>query len=174
MVSDAEVGRVNFTWRSLRADQAEPGTSATHCIEKPRRRRVKRVKKISKKQFEEVIRRNWVPVRLVGDALPDFARGIPKQVLHTFLASGQYKYEAPYKSAMIPSGNLIGGMDVYRNAPDDPVALNKDWYAVVSSDQDETMFLVEGPIKDDEHWIDDIPKRYAGVQVVGVPKKEGK
>lgn len=133
---------------------------------------MKRVKMISMEQFKEVMDRNWVPVELVGDALPDFAAGIPAERLHSFLASGQYQCSVAYKSTMIPSGHLIGGIDVYRNAPDDPVALNKDWYAVVSSDQDDTMFLVDGPIKDDEHWIDEIPKRYAGVKIVGVPKKE--
>jgi hypothetical protein len=70
-----------------------------------------------------------------------------------------------------PNDDCAGGIDVYRNSRDDPVELNKDWYAVVAIPGTDTMFLVEGPFKDDEHWLNEIPKRLRGAEILGVPKK---
>jgi hypothetical protein len=62
---------------------------------------------------------------------------------------------------------------VYRLAPDDPVELNKDWYAVLIDPDDDTMLLIDGPIRDEEHWIDELPQRLKGIEVLAVPKKNG-
>lgn len=62
-------------------------------------------------------------------------------------------------------------MDVYRNAPDDPVPFNKDWYAVVAHPDDPTMLLVDGPQKDAEHWLESISERCTGIEILGVPKQ---
>jgi hypothetical protein len=132
---------------------------------------MKRVKRMPKGQFEQVLRLNWQPVELAGDALPDFARAVPGAVRHRILASGEANAKTPYASELVPSGYLIGGMDVYRHAPDDPVALNKDWYAVVERPADSCILLVDGPFRDDEHWLDSIPERYERVQVLGLPTK---
>lgn len=123
-------------------------------------------------QFNEVLKRDWVPVELVGDAIPTWATGIPKEILGRIHASGTGSIvsSAAYKSASIPSGDLIGGIDIYRLAPDDPVNFNKDWYAVVRCENDPTMLLVDGPIKDAEHWLNEIPKRLKGAEILGVPK----
>jgi hypothetical protein len=64
---------------------------------------------------------------------------------------------------------LIGGIDVYRNSPDDPVALNKDWYAVVTIADTDSMLLVRGPVHDSEHWLNEIPERLKGASIVSVP-----
>jgi len=125
-------------------------------------------------QFEAIMERNWTPVKLVGDALPAWAVGIPESILSSALASGTSTIvnSTPYSSDQIPSGRLIGGFDIYRRAPDDPVELNKDWYAVVIHPSDSTMLLVDGPFKDAEHWLDSIPDRYKDIEVLGVPKKK--
>lgn len=115
-----------------------------------------RIKSISKAEFTPVQDRNWTPVELVGSAMPQFLSGVPREVAFRFLASGE--------SNNATEGALVGGIDVYRYAPDDPVALNKDWYAVrVGAD---ASLRVEGPIKDHEHWIDEVPRSYKGVEVL--------
>lgn len=124
-------------------------------------------------EFEAVMKRNWVPVRLMGTALPAWMENIPESVMAETLASGNGStLLQPYTSEQISSGLLIGGMDVYRHSPDDPVPFNKDWYAVVAHPDDPTMLLVDGPQKDAEHWLESIAERCAGLEILGVPKKK--
>lgn len=110
-------------------------------------------------EFIEVQMRNWAPVELTGNAIPRFLSRMPVETVFRFLASGQHS-AANY-------GSLVGGIDVYRHAPDDPVNLNKDWYAVRALD--DSTLLIQGPLKDDEHWLDEVPQRYVGVEVLGIP-----
>lgn len=123
-------------------------------------------------EFEEVMTLNWSRVRLASEALPSWMKSIPKSVMVETLASGTGVASAQnYSSEQIPSGKLIGGIDVYRHAPDDPVPFNKDWYAIVVHPDDPTMLLVDGPQKDAEHWLESIAERCEGIQILGVPKK---
>ena len=133
-----------------------------------------KLKKMSVDEFEAVMQRNWTSVGLVGDALPSWMDGIPDSVMALTLASGVCSMDAshPYSSEQIPSGQLIGGIDVYRHSPDDPVPFNKDWYAVVTHPDDSTTLLVDGPKKDVEHWLELIEQRCEGIEVIGVPKKK--
>lgn len=133
-----------------------------------------RIKVMPENQFEAVRERNWVPVELVGEALPDWAKRIPKTIIHRVMASGGMMTSGVqyHGGAVVPSEMLIGGIDVYRYAPDDPVELNKDWYAVVVDPQRDDMLLVDGPIKDAEHWLNEIPSRLNGIEVLAVPKKQ--
>jgi hypothetical protein len=108
-------------------------------------------------EFSAVQDRDWTPVELAGEAVPRFLSRIPRNVAHRFLASGQHNYAT--------EGALIGGIDVYRHAPDDPVAFNKDWYAVRANGN--AALRVEGPFKDREHWLDEVPERYEGIEVLG-------
>lgn len=62
---------------------------------------------------------------------------------------------------------MKGGIDVWRDAPDDPVAYNKDWYAVLASAAEPEIMFVDGPHKDGEHWSDEIPPRYVDIKVIG-------
>jgi len=124
-------------------------------------------------EFKAIMECNWTPVRLVGDALPTWMKNIPESVLAGTLASGTCSFPTkPYKSNQISSGKLIGGMDIYRNAPDDPVPFNKDWYAIVTHPEDSTVLLVDGPHKDAEHWLESISERCEGLKILGVPKKK--
>ena len=117
-----------------------------------------RAKIMRNNEFSAVRERNWTPVELVGDAVPAFLSGIPRDVAFKFLASGE--------SNNAVEGALVGGIDVYRRAPDDPVALNKDWYAVRAGA--DACLRVDGPIKDREHWLDEVPERYRGIEVLGI------
>jgi hypothetical protein len=124
-------------------------------------------------EFKAIMEHNWTPVRLVGDALPSWMNQIPKSILAETLASGTGLAAANlYQSSQIPSGHLIGGMDIYRHSPDDPVPFNKDWYAIVTHPSDPTMLLVDGPQRDEEHWLESISERCEGLKVLGVPKKK--
>ncbi len=128
-----------------------------------------RVKRMPQVQFQEVMKREWVPVQLTGAAIPEFLHGLPNELLHSVYASGIHYSGLANANTLIPSGVLIGGIDVYRNAPDDPADLNKDWYRVIVMPEDDSMFLVTGPHKDQEHWLDEIPERLKGVEILGVP-----
>lgn len=128
----------------------------------------KRFKKLSFKQFHEIQKRKWEPVKLIGDAIPDFLMSAPEGLIHSVYASGTVISEHLYNETLT-LGNHIGGIEVYRNAPDDPVNLNKDVYAVFANTENDLMLLVYGPMKDKEHWIDEIPDRLDGVDILLPP-----
>ena len=131
----------------------------------------KRAKKMHFDEFEEVMKREWSAVRLDSSAVPEFLNGIPEEKVHSVVASGTQMPGIDYSDDFIPSGELIGGIDVYRHAPDDPVELNKDWYAVLRDPDSDAMFLVSGPFKDDEHWLDEVSPRVRDAEILALPKK---
>jgi len=122
-------------------------------------------------EFVEVMNYEWRPVQLAGTSVPTWLQNIPGSVLHSIYASGAPYPGTVYTGPGVPSAELVGGFEVYRHAPDDPVELNKDWYAVVRVPGTAWALLVTGPFKDAEHWLNEIPKRLAGAEVFGVPKK---
>ena len=119
-----------------------------------------RFKTILRGEFEAVLARRWGPVVLQGNAIPSFAERIPAC---SIIASGQYS-NAPHCTY---DGRVVGGIDVYRDSPDDPCSFNKDWYRVLDPGDESAVLVVEGPLKDGEHWLDEIPPRYEGAQVIG-------
>jgi hypothetical protein len=130
-----------------------------------------RIKKMPEDQFNDIRELNWIPVQLTDGVIPTFLKRIPSDKLHSDYASGGPYTDMVYSGGAIPAGELIGGIDVYRNSPDDPVALNKDWYAVIRTTEYDAVFLVVGPIKDNEHWLNEIPERLANVEILSVPPK---
>ncbi|TAK94640.1 MAG: hypothetical protein EPO07_16415 [Verrucomicrobia bacterium] len=131
-----------------------------------------KLKFMTVEEFRVVMERNWTPVQFVGDALPSWMQNIPESIMAGVLLSGTGPVSSQsYSSKQIPSGELIGGIDVYRHSPDDPVPFNKDWYAVVKHPGDPTMLIVDGPQKDAEHWLESISERCRELEVFGVPKK---
>jgi len=130
-----------------------------------------RVKTMPKTEFDAVFEREWQPVILAEDAQPSFLRAIPEPVRFCFIASGQYLASAYEEADLNRESDIVGGIDVYRRSPDDPVLFNKDWYAVRLS-SDPNFLLVDGPHKDREHWINEIPGRYAGAEVIGAKKRD--
>lgn len=166
----------------LSNERVDAGSSpATHSYEGPAeagpflsepRMKIKRLKAIPRAQFEPVLQREWRPIELVGDAVPDFARAIPRDAGLRFLASGEANAAEFYRSPRIASGTRVGGIDIYRPSPDDPVRFNKDWYAVIASPADPDTLFVDGPIRDDEHWLDEVPRRYEGIEILGGNSKK--
>ena len=121
---------------------------------------------IQASEFRPVFEHSWRPVMLQGEAIPPLLRNLPEDIGWGIIASGEIMATEPYSSRRIRQGRLVGGIDVYRHSPDDPVAFNKDWYAVVASDAHPETLFVEGPWKNGEHWLDEIPARYSGVKVI--------
>ena len=128
----------------------------------------KRFKQLSRSQFQEVLKLNWKPVKLTGNTIPDFLKGMPEGLVHSIYASGTVISEHLYGKPLI-LGNHIGGIEVYRNAPDDPVNLNKDVYAVFANTGDDLKLLVLGLDRDKEHWVNEIPDRLDGVDILLPP-----
>lgn len=125
-----------------------------------------RLKRIKRDDFKVVFAEDWEPVYLEGNAMPKFGRSIPDGVRYCIIASGGCEARVPYRCAQLHDPRLVGGIDIWRNAFDDPVAYNKDWYAVLASESDPDVFFIDGPQKDGEHWSDEIPKRYEGAKIV--------
>lgn len=92
-------------------------------------------------EFAPVQDENWDVVRLQGDAVPSFLRRMPRGLTPFIVASGEHTHESLAR---------LGGLDVYRHAPDDPVPFNKDHYDVFFGADGQ--FRVEGPVKDADHW----------------------
>lgn len=131
-------------------------------------RRRSRPKRIPREELKEVLRRSGRPVELMGDAIPSFLRGIPDATRAAIIASGQTRAPDPRSPESI-AGETVGGIDVYRHSPDDPVLLNRDWYRVRSST---TEYIADGPLPDGEHWLNTIPSRLNGVEVIGSGEEE--
>src|SRR5581483_11506839 len=91
-----------------------------------------RIKLMPVEQFTEVMKRDWRPVQLTGTTIPSWLQNIPGSVLHSVYASGAPYPGTVYVGPGVPGGELMGGIDVYRNAPDDPVELNKDYYPIIA------------------------------------------
>lgn len=128
-------------------------------------------RKMPEDDYIEVMKREWRPVRLDPSAIPEFLKGIPEQSLHSIIASGTLGPGIDYAGEILPAGEFIGGIDVYRHAPDDPVELNKDWYAVLRVPDSDAILLVAGPCKDNEHWLDEVSARVRDAEILALPKR---
>lgn len=128
-----------------------------------------RPKKMPLEEFRKVLELEWRPVKLVGNAVPRFLDNLPNGSL--VYASGALYPGLTYTGQPGTSGGkLVGGLDVYREAPEDAKPLNKDWYPVIKMPGTDGQLLVIGPANDrNDHWMDDIPARLIGAEVLGVP-----
>ena len=95
--------------------------------------------------------------------------GLPSTFVHSVCASGSPIPGLSYSDSDVASADLMGSIEVYRYSPDDPVALNRDWYPIITFASPDSMLLVRGPISDWDHWLDKIPERLRGAEVLGVP-----
>lgn len=125
-----------------------------------------RLKTMPRSDFEVVLAENWRPVILEGDAMPEFTRRIPREIRCCIIASGQYQASVPYPCSQLPDAHLVGGIDAWRYADDDPQPYNKDWYAILASPSTPELLYAAGPQKDSEHWSPDIPERYQGIKII--------
>ncbi|MBZ0300415.1 MAG: hypothetical protein K8J31_11760 [Anaerolineae bacterium] len=111
-----------------------------------------RNKFMSYEEFTGVQQHNWSSVRLSDNARPTWMKNISSEVV---LARGSSASGFPCYDPIRGSGMVIGSMDCYRPAPDDPVDYNKDFYLVVSG-TNASGLAVAGPFRDSEHWTNTI------------------
>ncbi len=125
---------------------------------KPRHRRrvAKRINKMPRPEFEAIRQRNWSPVKLEGEAIPQWMEGLPSTLVHSVYASGSPILGLSYSDSHVASADLTSSMEVYRYSPDDPVALNRGCYPVITFAS-----------SDSDHWLDKIPERLRGAEVLG-------
>ena len=100
-------------------------------------------------EFTGIQQHEWSAVKVSENARPTWMKNVPTGIT---LASGASCTGISYRG----SGTIIGGIDHYRLASDDPVAYNKDNYIVVSGINASGLLAI-GPSKDGEHWTDTIP-----------------
>jgi hypothetical protein len=67
----------------------------------------------------------------------------------------------------------MGGIDVFRDSRNhpEPVDWNKDHYVIVKNPTNEDALLMYGPLKDNGHWINEIPNRLKNVEILTFDKK---
>ena len=140
-----------------------------HSKPRHRRRVARRIKKEPRPEFVAVMQRNWSPIELGGEAIPRWMGGLPSTLVHSVYASGSPIAGLSYSDSEVASADLMGSIGVYRYSPDDPVALNRDWYPTITLASSDSMLLVRDPISDSDHWLNKIPERLRGAEVLGVP-----
>lgn len=127
----------------------------------------KRLKKMAKKEFEKILKKEWNPQQIDDTTLPSWIKNIPREKLFAAFGSGSLDKPNPEIDNNKTIKNQVGGMDIYRYAEKkDGVELNKDWYRFLLDPNDADLLIVVGPIKDKEHWIDDIPSRLQFANVI--------
>jgi hypothetical protein len=115
------------------------------------------------------MQRNWSPAKLQGEAIPQWMGGLPSPLVHSVYASGSPIPGLSHSDSDVASADLMGSIEACRCSPDDPVALNRDWYPRTTFASSDSMLLVRGPISDSDHWLDKIPERLRGAEILGVP-----
>lgn len=126
-----------------------------------------RRKTMKQAEFQPIFDRRWVRVDMTA-MLPDWMESIPKERVLKCLASGDDVQPVRTEVAGRVFEDVVGGIDVLRIDPADArfgVILNKDHY-VVLRDLRGNALMVEGPFKDDEHWLTAEPERFKNVEVL--------
>jgi len=117
-------------------------------------------KQMSKTEFAKVASRKWVPVLIIGDGRPDWMKGIPENKLELVLASGTFIDPRIVEHNGVTYSGVVGGMDIYRQDVNDVgkgYPINKDHYIIVLDPKNDNALLVNGLLKDNEHWLEESP-----------------
>ncbi len=120
-------------------------------------------------EFAKVAERKWVPVLLIGDGRPDWMQGIPEEKLDMVLISGAFIDPRIVEHDGITYSGVVGGMDIYRqdiNDIDKGYPINKDHYIIVLDPTNDNALLVNGPLKDYEHWLQESPNLPEDIVVI--------
>jgi len=128
-----------------------------------------RVKRMDKKEFEQIAERQWIPIVLAGEGRPQWMRGIPKEMVGLVLASGIFNDPRVIEERGVTYSGLVGGIDIYRyNKNDDPLGYptNKDHYVIILDQDNDDALLVHGPLRDHDHWISQLPDLPEGIIVI--------
>ncbi|GEM_PF-1361839 len=128
-----------------------------------------KIKHMSKKEFDKVANRSWVPVMLSGEGIPNWIRGIPEDKVEFILASGTHIDPGIVEMNGSTYSGAVGGVDVYRYDENDVsrgYPINKDHYILVLDPKEDNALLVHGPLKDHEHWISRLPELPEDIEII--------
>jgi hypothetical protein len=120
-------------------------------------------------ESEAAMQRNWLPAKLEGEAIPQWLEGLPSTLVHSVYAGGIPIPGLCCSDSDVASADLMGSIEVYRYSPDNLVALNRDWHPIIKFASSDSMLLLRGPISDSDHWLDKIPDRLRGAEILRVP-----
>lgn len=113
-------------------------------------------------EFTGVQQYEWSLVRLDLDALPGWMENIPTGIVYGVYASGN---SASAIQGSGDSGFAVGGIDVIRRGTDGRAKFKKDVHRVVSGIHSSGL-VVQGPSRDDEHWVNELPERYCNARTL--------
>ena len=119
-----------------------------------------KTKQMDKVEFAKVANRDWARAKLVGYGRPLWMKNIPDEIVEFVLASGTFVDPRLVEFNGTTYSGAIGGIDVYRYDQDDlskGYPYNKDHYIIVLDPSNNDALLVHGPLKDHEHWIEELP-----------------
>ena len=128
-----------------------------------------RTKRMPKNEFDKIADRQWVPVMLAGDGSPYWIKGIPEDKVEYILASGTYIDPRVVELNGVTYGDAVGGIDVYRydeKDVDKGSPINKDHYILVRDPHEDNLLLIYGPLKDNEHWLEQLPDLPNDIEVI--------
>lgn len=126
-------------------------------------------KRMSKAEFAKIAERKWVAVLLIGDGRPDWMKGIPEDKLDKVLASGTFIDPRIVEHDGVTYSGVVGGMDIYRQDANDAekgFPINKDHYIIVIDPTNDSALLVNGPLKDNEHWLEKSPNIPENITII--------
>ena len=120
------------------------------------------VKYMTEKEFGLIQKREWQIVELIDDTLPNWMKSIPMD------NRGCHIYASGSGIKKVNQREVVGGIDVFRDARNEsePVDWNKDHYVVLKTSEDDKVLLIVGPLKDNEHWINEIPEHFKNVEIL--------
>lgn len=126
-------------------------------------------KRMSKTEFAKIAERQWVPVLLTGEGRPDWMKGIPGEKLDMVLISGAFIDPRVVEHDGVTYSGVVGGMDIYRQDKKDREKghpINKDHYIIVLDPTNDNALLVNGPLRDNEHWLEKSPNLPEDIVVI--------
>lgn len=121
----------------------------------------RRYKQMSVAEFTAVAQGNWVPYNVTEAPRPEWTRNIPEERVSLILASGSWIPAQVVNDYGRTFSEVIGGIDLYRSDEQDAAKgykYNKDHYIVMRHPTNDERLLIDGPNKDDEHWINELPE----------------
>lgn len=114
-----------------------------------------RLKAVQVSEVSDLLRGWDVPVYFEEDSLPSALGGIPNELRYGFIASGELMAPSSFESRRLGHSTRVGGIYVFRHAPDDPKPFNRDDYSLLPSQRHPEQLWLDGPYHHPtEHWAD--------------------
>ena len=113
----------------------------------------KRFKRMTKEELHKLISRfGWAPRRLAESQYPQLFENIPREKVLYVAVSGSFED--------IRKEDMVGGVSIIRWDEKDlkhGCPFNKDHYYVFIDKENSNYVIVEGPFRDHEHWLTQLP-----------------